>query len=85
MAPSLAAIGPVLIGDLERHLDRGRAVVGEEHAGEIAGEELRQRRGEIDRRLMGEACKHHMLESGGLLGERLVERGVRMAVGARPP
>ena len=37
--PRLAAIGPILIGDLERDLDRGRAVVGEEHPGEIAGKE----------------------------------------------
>ena len=31
-APGLSDIDPILIGDLERDLDRGRAVVGEEHA-----------------------------------------------------
>ena len=41
--------------------------------------------GEIDRRLMGEAGEHHMLEPRRLLGERLVERGMRVAVGAGPP
>src|SRR6185312_9818468 len=77
--------GPVLIGNLERDLDRGRAVVGEEHPGEIAGKELRERAREIYRGLMGEAGEHHMLEASSLLGERLVERGVRVAVGAGPP
>ena len=83
--PRLAAIGPILVGDLQRHLHRGRAVVGEEDASEIARQETGQRRCQIDRRPMGEACEHHMGECGRLPGERLVQLGMGMPVGAGPP
>ena len=73
------------IRDLERDLDRGRAVVGEEHAGEIAGKKLGERRSEIDGGLMGETSEHHMLESGGLPREGFVELGMGVAVRAGPP
>ena len=83
--PRLAAIGPILEGDLQRHLHRGRAVVGEEDAAKIAGQEARERGGEIDGRLMGEACKHHMREPVRLPGKRRVQLGMGVAMGAGPP
>ncbi len=83
--PRLAAIGPILIGDLERHLHRGGAVVGEEDARKIAGQEAGERGGEIDRGLMREAREHHMGKQFGLPRERRVERRMGMAVGAGPP
>jgi hypothetical protein len=83
--PRLAAIGPILEGDLQRHLHRGGAVVGEEDAGKVAGQEARKRGGEIDGRLMGEACKHHMREPVRLPGKRRVQIGMGVAMGAGPP
>ena len=34
---------------------------------------------------MGEACEHHMFEQSGLTGQRLVDFGMRVTVGAGPP
>ena len=84
-APRLADIDPILVGDLERDLDRGRAVVREEHAREIAGEEPRDGSGEIDGGLMGEAREHHMLEQVRLLRQRGVDLRMRMPMRAGPP
>ena len=45
-----ALLLPVLEGDLQRDLDRGRAVVAEEHAREPGGRDRDELRGELDRR-----------------------------------
>ena len=81
----LAPSEPMLGEPGDRYADFNPAVVGEEDLVEIAGQDLRQRRGEIGRGLMGEAREHDMLEAARLRCERRVQLRMRVSVGAGPP
>src|SRR5439155_10018203 len=65
----LAAIPPVLVGHLQRRLDRGGAVIGEEDARELAGNAARELRGEPRRRLVRETREDDLREPRSLLRE----------------
>ena len=70
---------------LDRDLDRGRAVVGEEAAREARGREAGERLGELERGRVREAGEQHVLEAPGLRGERRVDARVRVAEEVHPP
>jgi hypothetical protein len=76
---------PVLDGHLDRHLDRHRPGVREEHAGQAIGGHGDQPAGQADRRRMGQPAEHDVRHLGDLVGDRLVERRVVVAVDRRPP
>ena len=74
-----------LPGHLERHLDRHRAGVGEEHVLQPVGRELQQPSPQRDGRLVGEAAEHHVAHPPELAGDRRVELGHGVAVDRAPP
>ena len=83
--PRFAAIDPGLIGDLDRHLDGGGTVIGEEHPVEVGRQKRGKPLGESDRGLVRETREHHMLHLLRLARERCIELRMGMAVRAGPP
>ena len=86
---------PVLLGEalrvpvLQRHLqgdlDGHRAGVAEEHLVEAGGRQVDQPAGQLDGGTVGEPAEHHVAHRRGLLGHRVDEDGVPVAVDRRPP
>ena len=62
----LAGVAPVVVAHLERHLDRSRAVVGVEAAGEAG-------RGDLDGALIARDPAHGQLPEGHLPDQRVEE------------
>ena len=81
----LAAIQPVVVAHLQRHLDARRAVVGVKHLGQPGRGDLHQALGQFDHRLMGEAGQHHVLKAVQLLADACVDARVGMAEHIDPP
>ena len=83
-ALELTALCPPLEGHLQRHLDRGRAAVGVEHAAEPGGRDPHQPFGQLDRRLVGEAEHRRVCDPPELLPDRRVDRRVSVPVNVAP-
>ena len=76
----------VVVGerDLERGVDRLRARIAEEHVIEIAGRERRDAARELERLRVRELERRRIIEFGGLLLDRLDDRGAVVAGIAAP-
>jgi hypothetical protein len=85
VAPRLALVAPVLIGELEGHLDAGRAVVGVEDALQSRGQQRRYPGRHLDRGLVGEAGEDDLFELRSLVGDGCGDGGVGVAVQGDPP
>ena len=84
------AVVPVAERHFQRHLDRGRATVGEEDMGErIAtgslGRQFDQSARHLFRRFMGVAGEDKLVEPPRLLSDRRGDAGIAMAVRRHPP
>src|SRR5207245_2514217 len=80
-----ARVVPEVKAHLHRHLDRGRAVVGIEAAGEAGGGDRTELLREHDHRLVGEACEDYLLELLELRAHRGVDAGIRVPEEIHPP
>src|SRR5207302_6080605 len=80
-----ARVVPEMKAHLHRHLDRGRAVVGIDAAGEAGGGDRTELLRERDHRLVGEACEDHLLELLELRAHRGVDAGIRVPEVIHPP
>ena len=81
----LALVAPVLHGELHRDFDRRRSVVRVEDAREPGGQHADEPFRQIDRRLVRRAGEDDVFERLRLLGNRLVQPRMRVAVDVHPP
>ena len=81
----LTATHPELPGDLQRHLHRGRAVVGEEHPRQVAGRAPNEFLGQADGGFVGRPREQDVVEAFRLVGQGLHDAGVSVPVQGRPP
>src|SRR5690606_12293716 len=81
----LAAVDPVVMAHLQRHLDAGGTVVGVEHLVQTVRGDLHQTLGQLDHRLMGAAGQHHVLQAVELLADALIDPWVAVGEYIDPP
>ncbi|MCY1417181.1 hypothetical protein D9M71_327080 [compost metagenome] len=81
----LAAVEPVVVAHLQRHLDAGGAVVGVEHPRQAGRGDLHQALGQLDHRLVAEAGEDHVLQLVDLVLDALVDARVGVAEHVHPP
>ena len=81
----LAAIAPVAQRHLQRHLDRGRAAVGEEHVRQAGRRDRQKRARNRFGGLVREAGENHLIELVGLRLDRGDDLRVAVAVRDDPP
>ena len=81
----LAAVDPVVMAHLQRHLDAGRTVVGVEHLVQPGRGDLHQALGQLHRRRMGEAGEHYVFQAVELLADALVDARIAVAEHVDPP
>ncbi len=80
----IGLLAPVLEGHLERDLDGGGAVVGEEDAGEAGWGEVREAAGQFDGGGVGDSEERDVGHLVELAADGLVDAGVAMAVDVAP-
>ena len=82
-APVAALIAPPLPGDLEGHLNGGRAVIGKEEAFELGA--LCEPVGQLFGRGVAEVGEDHLLQCSGLVSDCCGDCGLGVAVQGHPP
>ena len=82
---AMATVEPVVEAHLQRHFDRGRAVVGVEHAIQSRRRDAHQFLGQPDRRLVGEAGEDHLLQRASLVGQGGGDARIGVAEQVDPP
>ena len=80
-----AAIAPIVKAHLDRHFDRGGAVVGEETAGQSGRRQCNQLFGQAYRGFVGEAGKDDVFQQVELVVQSRIDAWIRVTEQIHPP